>query len=234
MIPARGPLGEPLALPVDLHAINTAASPAVRHDAMSWEGREGTEDTTGQGGNRDGRQPADSRSVAGFRRGPDGHRVAPADPPPAPAAPVTSAGARALHMNHICPARCRHSGRLRWLTWPAAVRGHSWVFAGEREHGHGEVHGRAQRIHRPDRGPAAPGPLAGPSRSTRRARVIWIEPVVRGPAQATRIRMGVCSADRAGAPRPVRLKNLFVPNETWCVRQDLSGAGGGPGRPGSP
>jgi hypothetical protein len=48
MIPARGPLGEPLALPVDLHEINTAASPAVRHDAMSWEGREGTEDTTGR------------------------------------------------------------------------------------------------------------------------------------------------------------------------------------------
>lgn len=48
MIPARGPPGEPPALPVHLHAINTAASPAVRHDAMSWEGHEGTEDTTGR------------------------------------------------------------------------------------------------------------------------------------------------------------------------------------------
>src|SRR5260370_960903 len=48
MIAARGPPGEPPALPAYLHAINTAASPVVRHDAMSWEGHEGTEDTTGR------------------------------------------------------------------------------------------------------------------------------------------------------------------------------------------
>ena len=43
---------------------------------------------------------------------------------------MTSAGAHALHMNHTQPACCRHSDRLSWLTWPAAVRGHGWVFAG--------------------------------------------------------------------------------------------------------
>jgi hypothetical protein len=237
MIPARGPQGEPRALPVDLHAINTAASPAVRHDAMSWEGREGTEDTTGRGGNRDGRQPADSRSVAGFRRGPDGHRVAPADAPPAPAAPVTSTGAHALHMNHTQPACCRHSGRLSWLTWPAAVRGHGWVFRrGER--GHGEVHGRAQRIHRPDRGPAAPGRrdrLGGPG-SSGLSRVCGGRLRPRGPGYAWRRRRSAWTA-RSWTGRvhhgPFG-QNLFIPNEAWRVQQDLSGAGSGRGSPGSP
>ena len=33
-------------------------------------------------------------------------------------------------MNHTQPARCRHSDRLSWLTWPAAVRGHGWFSQG--------------------------------------------------------------------------------------------------------
>jgi len=241
MIPAGAPRGEPPALPIRLHAINTAASPAVRHDPMCWEGREGTEDTTGQGGNCDGRQPADSRSVAGFRRGPDGHRVAPADPPPPPAAPVTSAGARALHMNHTQPARCRHSGRLSWLTWPAAVRGHGWVFAG----------GSVAMAKYMDVRSGFTGPTADPLRRARSpgrrdrlggrgsaglSRLCGGRLRPRGPGYAWRRRRSAwASPSWTGRVHHGPFgQNSFIPNEAWRVLQDLSGAGSGRGSQGSP
>jgi hypothetical protein len=203
---------------------------------MFWEGHQGTEDGTGEGGNRDGRQPADSRSVAGLRRGPDRHRVAPADPPPGPAGPVTSDGARALHINHTRPARIRHSGRLRWLTWPAAGPRSRWVSAGE-ERAHGTAHGRAQRI------PAGPRtscakPASG-TRSGRRTRSPGLNrlcggrlkprgPGLRGVDGGPQGRL---PRGRARAPRPVRLKYLY-PERSVARRAGPAGRRRWPRRPG--
>ncbi len=50
-------------------------------------------------------------------------------------------------------------------------------------------------------------------RAPRRARVIWIEPVMRGPAQATRTRTGV-SPGPGGCTTARSAKNIFYPERS--------------------